>query len=64
MTILSSRKKTCIQETDKNKDKLCNELLDPRLKVSIKCYIVFIEVEKLNNYTYNIIYTILFIRVG
>ncbi|KYN01786.1 Fanconi anemia group J protein like protein [Cyphomyrmex costatus] len=30
MTILSSRKKTCIQETDKNKDKLCNELLDPR----------------------------------
>ncbi|KYN29088.1 Regulator of telomere elongation helicase 1 [Trachymyrmex cornetzi] len=33
MTILSSRKKTCIQETDKNKDKLCNELLDPRLKV-------------------------------
>ncbi|KYM82605.1 Fanconi anemia group J protein like protein [Atta colombica] len=36
MTILSSRKKTCIQETDKNKDKLCNELLDPRLKVK-KC---------------------------
>lgn len=36
MTILSSRKKTCIQETDKNKDKLCNELLDPRLKAK-KC---------------------------
>ncbi|XP_011863611.1 PREDICTED: Fanconi anemia group J protein homolog isoform X2 [Vollenhovia emeryi] len=29
MTILSSRRHTCIQETDRNKNELCNELLDP-----------------------------------
>lgn len=32
MTILSSRKQTCIQNTNKDKNELCNELLDP-LKV-------------------------------
>ncbi|XP_029158437.1 Fanconi anemia group J protein homolog [Nylanderia fulva] len=29
MTILSSRKVTCIQNTNRNKDELCHELLDP-----------------------------------
>ncbi|XP_050457953.1 Fanconi anemia group J protein-like isoform X2 [Cataglyphis hispanica] len=29
MTILSSRKHTCIQNSNRNKDELCNELLDP-----------------------------------
>ncbi|XP_032691558.1 Fanconi anemia group J protein homolog [Odontomachus brunneus] len=30
MTILSSRTYTCIQDTNKNKDELCHELLDPK----------------------------------
>ncbi|TGZ47264.1 Fanconi anemia group J protein homolog isoform X2 [Temnothorax longispinosus] len=30
MTILSSRKQTCIQQTKRDKNELCNELLDPR----------------------------------
>ncbi|KAG7205994.1 hypothetical protein KM043_003400 [Ampulex compressa] len=29
MTILSSREHTCIQQTERNKTELCNELLDP-----------------------------------
>lgn len=43
MTILSSRDHTCIQETNKNKTELCNELLDP-LKVSIN-YIILVKVK-------------------
>jgi len=49
MTILSSRKQTCIQETDRNKDELCNELLDP-LKVSISVISYSEKLKKLNNY--------------
>ncbi|XP_011143654.1 Fanconi anemia group J protein homolog [Harpegnathos saltator] len=38
MTILSSREHTCIQDTNRNKTELCNELLDPKKLTKCKYY--------------------------
>nr|XP_033329267.1 Fanconi anemia group J protein-like [Megalopta genalis] len=38
MTILSSREHTCIQESNKNKTELCNDLLDPQKHLGCKFY--------------------------
>ncbi|XP_043286504.1 Fanconi anemia group J protein homolog [Venturia canescens] len=38
MTILSSREHTCIQESDRDKTSLCNDLLDPKKKFGCPYY--------------------------
>jgi Fanconi anemia group J protein len=48
MTILSGRERSCIQDTKKDKNELCNELLDPR-KVHINCMQYDREIAELSN---------------
>ncbi|XP_014471905.1 PREDICTED: Fanconi anemia group J protein-like isoform X2 [Dinoponera quadriceps] len=38
MTVLSSRDHTCIQESNRNKNELCNELLDPKKRTKCPYY--------------------------